>query len=207
MSPSLLLVPLTPKTRLRRELRARRRALTPAEQTDHAHRLVGQDGALPAFLRAQRIAAYRSADGEIDPSPLLALAQSRAKRIHLPVLRPHPSPRLWFVEYRPGDPMKKNVYGILEPARRGRRIRLPQAIDLLLIPLVGFDDQCNRLGMGGGFYDHTLAYLRRRRHWRRPLLVGVAHECQRVARIEASPWDVPLDLVVTESALYPRRST
>ena len=70
--------------------------------------------------------------------------------------------------------------------------------------LVGFDARCNRLGMGGGYYDRTLAYLRHRVHWRRPLLVGVAHECQRVERLEANPWDVPLDLVVTERRIYAR---
>jgi 5-formyltetrahydrofolate cyclo-ligase len=60
------------------------------------------------------------------------------------------------------------------------------------------------MGMGGGFYDRTLAYLRDRRHWRRPLLVGVAHECKRVEHLEPAPWDVPLDLVVTEARVYRR---
>jgi 5-formyltetrahydrofolate cyclo-ligase len=74
------------------------------------------------------------------------------------------------------------------------------------MPLVGFDANCNRLGMGGGFYDRTLAYLRLRRCWRRPLLIGIAHECQRVERLETNTWDVPLDLVVTEERIY-RRAT
>jgi 5-formyltetrahydrofolate cyclo-ligase len=78
----------------------------------------------------------------------------------------------------------------------------PIRLDLLLVPLVGFDADCNRLGMGGGFYDRTLAYLTRRTHWRRPRLVGIAHECQRVERLETGPWDVPLDAVATERRLY-----
>lgn len=197
---------MTPKTRLRRDLRARRRALTPAEQTDHARRLARRVGALPPFLRARRIAAYLAADGEIDPSLLILQARRRGRRIHLPVLRLGPAPRLWFVEHRRRDPMRPNAFGIPEPARRGRRIRLPQALDLLLIPLVGFDRHCNRMGMGGGFYDRTLAYLRDRRHWRRPLLLGLAHECQRVEHLDPAPWDVPLDLVVTEERVY-RRAT
>jgi 5-formyltetrahydrofolate cyclo-ligase len=81
---------------------------------------------------------------------------------------------------------------------------LAWTLDLMLVPLVGFDGACNRIGMGGGFYDRTLAYLRRRRHWRRPRLIGIAHECQRVDRIDPRPWDIPLDAVVTEQGVYRR---
>ena len=140
----------------------------------------------------------------MDPFPLLRLAHSRRKHGLLPVLRPHPKKKLWFVEFRPGEPLDKNVYGIPEPRLRNRRIHLPFAMDLLLVPLVGFDSDCNRLGMGGGYYDRTLAYLLHRTHWRRPLLVGVAHECQRVEELETNPWDVPLDLIATEKRVYAR---
>jgi 5-formyltetrahydrofolate cyclo-ligase len=72
----------------------------------------------------------------------------------------------------------------------------------LLLPLVGFDETGNRLGMGGGYYDRTLSYLRQRKHWRRPRLVGIAHECQKVDALAPSPWDVPLDMIVTEERVY-----
>jgi 5-formyltetrahydrofolate cyclo-ligase len=181
--------------------------LSPSEQAEHAQSLARQLGALSAFLRARRIGGYVSADGEIDPAPLLGLAWDRHKRVYFPVLRPHPHPRLWFVEHCRGERMVENAFGIPEPARRGRRILLPQALDLLLVPLVGFDEHGNRIGMGGGFYDRSLAYLKDRRHWRRPLLIGLAHECQRVEHLEPNPWDVPLDLVATEVRIYRRPST
>jgi len=190
---------------LRRQLRARRTALSPAEQRNHAQSLARLLGRQTAFLRADRVGAYWSGDGEIDPFPLLRLAHTRHRRCFLPVLRPHPRRKLWFLTYRPGDPLKKNRYGIPEPRLRNRRVRLSWALDLLLIPLVGFDADCNRMGMGGGYYDRTLAYLRQRKHWRRPLLVGVAHECQRVDALETNPWDVPLDTVVTEERIYVRK--
>jgi 5-formyltetrahydrofolate cyclo-ligase len=194
------------QTELRRDLRAKRRALSPAEQRAHAGNLARLLGKHPAFLHARRVAAYWAADGELNPFPLFRLAHARHKHCHLPVLRPHPTRKLWFLDYRFDEPLTKNVYGIPEPALRSGRIRLPWALDLLLMPLVGFDANCNRLGMGGGFYDRTLAYLRLRRCWRRPLLIGIAHECQRVERMETNPWDVPLDLVVTEERIY-RRAT
>ena len=104
-----------------------------------------------------------------------------------------------------GDRLVRNRFGIPEPSLRQHRIALPWALDVILVPLVGFDSACRRLGMGGGFYDRTLGFLRHRTHWRRPTLIGLAHECQRVAELEAQPWDVPLDMVVTEKRVYVRR--
>jgi 5-formyltetrahydrofolate cyclo-ligase len=187
----------------RRALRARRRSLSPREQLDHAVRVARRLRKHPFFLRARRVGIYWSSDGELDLSPLLDLTHSARKRWFLPVLRAHPGRKLWFIDYRRGEPLVKNVYGIPEPQLRHRRIRLPSALDLLLVPLVGFDVQCNRLGMGGGYYDRTLAYLRLRRYWHRPVLAGIAHECQRVTGLEPRPWEVPLDLVVTEARVYP----
>lgn len=188
-------------------MRAARRGLRPREQRQHSLKLARVLGSHRGLLRARNIGAYWSGDGELDPLPLLRLTHTRRKHRYLPVLRPHPRRKLWFVKYREGEPLRTNVFGIPEPRLRNRRIFLPWALDLLLVPLVGFDSSCNRLGMGGGFYDSTLAYLRVRKHWRRPLLVGVAHECQRVERLEPNPWDIPLDAVATEERIYVRRAT
>ncbi len=194
----------TPMWVVRRRLRAAREALTPTEQRDHARAVARSLGRQPLFLRARRIGAYWRTKGEIDPFPLLRAANARRKRCFLPVLRSHTHNKLWFLEYRPGDPLVRNRFDIPEPRLRNRRVRLPWSLDLLLVPLVGFDAACNRLGMGGGYYDRTLAYLAARRFWRRPLLIGIAHECQRVLRLETNPWDVPLDMVVTEERIYVR---
>jgi 5-formyltetrahydrofolate cyclo-ligase len=76
------------------------------------------------------------------------------------------------------------------------------ALDLVLLPLVGFDDAGGRLGMGGGFYDRSLAYLARRQSWRKPTLLGLAHECQKVERLAQASWDVPLAGTVTDKHWY-----
>ncbi len=198
---------MTPVGTLRRRLRAARAALAPVVRRRHALALARSLGKQTVFLRACRVGAYWGTKGEIDPFPLLQLPHTRHKRCFLPVLRPHPHQRLWFLEYRPGDPLANNRFGIPEPRLRNRRIRLPCALDLLLVPLVGFDAQCNRLGMGGGYYDYTLAYLRRRRHWRRPRLIGITHECQQVEALTPNPWDVPLDMIVTEAHIYSRKNS
>lgn len=158
------------------------------------------------FRNASRIGAYLAADGELDTAPILNLAHGRRKRFHVPVLRRPNDRKLWFVRYDPTELQRLNRYRISEPALRNGRLRLARQLDLLLVPLVGFDDRCNRIGMGGGYYDRTLSYLRNRQHWHRPVLVGIAHECQRVERLESNPWDVPLDLVITEKGVYWREN-
>lgn len=187
---------------LRRELRRRRRNLDAAEQAAHSRDCAALCSTLALFRRSRNIAVYLAADGELDLSILLADAEH--KRWYLPVLRPRPYIKLWFALYRPGQHLVENRFHIPEPPLKHRLTRPPWSLDLILMPLVGFDARCNRLGMGGGFYDRTLAYLRHRKHWHKPLLVGVAHECQRVAELPVREWDVPLDYVITESRVYRR---
>ena len=92
-----------------------------------------------------------------------------------------------------------NALGIAEPEHTRRfDPRKVWSLDLMLLPLVAFDAAGNRLGMGGGFYDHTLAYLHQRRRWRKPTLLGAAFALQQVDHLEAGVWDVPLDGVATE---------
>jgi 5-formyltetrahydrofolate cyclo-ligase len=188
---------------LRRRLRAARRSLEPQEQQAHARAIVAHLLRAHVLRGAKRIALYVAADGEPDIRQLLLERMPRrGRRWYLPVLRGHAAGRLWLVRHRPGEPLTPNRFGIPEPVRRRRQIQPLHALDLILLPLVGFDAQCNRIGMGAGFYDRSLAPLRRRRHWRRPLLVGIAHECQRVERLHPQPWDVPLDAVVTEAGVF-----
>ncbi len=187
---------------LRRRLRAARRNLDQRRQQANAHAIVRHLRRAHVLRGATRIALYVAADGEPDIWSLVERLPARGRAWYLPVLRGHVPGRLWFVRHRLGEPLRPNRFGIPEPRRRGRQILPVHALDLVLMPLVGFDDQCHRIGMGAGFYDRTLAPLRRRQHWRRPLLVGIAHECQRMDRLAPQPWDVVLDAVVTEAGVY-----
>ncbi len=185
---------------LRRQCRRRRRELSPGQQRAHQQAFATLSARQVFFRKARHIATYIAADGELDPSGLLTSAL--AKQWYLPVLRPKPHIKLWFARYRPGQDIRNNRFGIPEPPLKHRYIRPPWALDLVLMPLVGFDAECKRLGMGGGFYDRTLAYLRHRTHWRKPLLVGVSHECQRLDALPVRAWDIPLDYVITETGVY-----
>ncbi|WP_426100010.1 5-formyltetrahydrofolate cyclo-ligase [Pseudomonas sp. PSPC3-3] len=190
------------RPQLRRMLRNARRALTPSEQRKAAQGVYRQLAQHPLFRRAKHISLYLPTDGEIDPRLLLRAAQRRGKATYLPVLSAWPRTKMVFQRVRPGEKLLPNRFRILEPRTNVRRQRKVWALDLVLLPLVGFDDAGGRLGMGGGFYDRSLAYLVRRQHWRKPTLLGLAHECQKVERLVQASWDVPLAGTVTDKKWY-----
>ncbi|WAG78822.1 5-formyltetrahydrofolate cyclo-ligase [Metapseudomonas furukawaii] len=187
---------------LRRLLRQARRALTPQQQKQAARNLYRQLAQHPLYRRARHVALYLPANGEIDPRPLLREAQRRGKRTYLPVLNAWPREKMVFQRLRPGERLRKNRFRILEPRANAAQQRKIWALDLVMLPLVGFDECGGRLGMGGGFYDRSLAYLARRKTWRSPSLIGLAHECQKVDRLELAAWDVPLQATVTDRRWY-----
>ena len=190
------------RPQLRRMLRKARRALTPSEQRRAALGLYRQLAQHPLFRRAKHISLYLPTDGEIDPRLLLRAAQRRGKATYLPVLSAWPRTKMVFQRVRPGEKLLPNRFRILEPRVNISQQRKVWALDLVLLPLVGFDDTGGRLGMGGGFYDRSLAYLARRQSWRKPTLLGLAHECQKVERLVQASWDVPLAGTVTDKQWY-----
>lgn len=154
------------------------------------------------FRRGRHLACYLAVDGEVDTHPLIEAAERLGKRIYLPVLLGnHPSAHLGFRLFRRGSRMKRNRFGILEPDGREGGIRHPSSLDLVLAPLVAFDPSGNRLGMGGGYYDRTFAFLHKRLSWQQPRVIGVAYSFQETPRLPAEPWDVPLWGVITEKGL------
>lgn len=190
---------------LRRQMRARRRALGDGERGAAARRLATHLCKSKTFLASRRIACYWQVDGEMDCHPLIERIWAMRKDCYLPVLDTLNDNSLWFVPYEPSDKLVLNRFGIPEPDRPMREHVRAGAVDLVLAPLVAFDGHGNRLGMGGGFYDRTLAFLLRRRLWLRPLVVGVAYEFQQVARLERQPWDVPLHGIATDREYLPCR--
>ncbi len=184
------------RSRLRKQLRQARRALSPAEQKFAAQLLAQQLRSNVRFMHCKHIAFYLANDGEIDPSFFLRIAERYGKNCYLPRLHRDSSNRMAFLRYRSGDKLHKNRYGIPEP--HIQNARLPAwALQLVLLPLVGFDRHGQRLGMGGGFYDRTFAF-KRNSPYRKPLLIGLAHGIQEVPSLQVENWDIPLNGIVTE---------
>ena len=185
---------------LRLAIRQQRRSLPYRETAACAEQLALQARKHPAIMRSQRIAAYIANDGEIDPLPLLDYLWSSGKQVYLPVLVQFSRQKLWFARFNRNDMLAPNRFGIPEPVKRD--LIKPCALELVLTPLVAFDSCGHRIGMGGGFYDRTFAFLHKRKHWCRPVMIGLAYELQKQTRIEPNKWDVPLHAVATEAQLY-----
>lgn len=190
------------RQQLRRQLRRRRRALSPSQQQAAARGLLRTLGAQLRFISARHIAFYLAADGEIDPSLLLARALKLGKHCYLPVVTA--AGGLKFARYRQGDRLKSNRFGIKEPACR--RYRDSRAIDLVLMPLVGFDRNGGRLGMGGGFYDRTFSWQQLHPALAGRQLTGLAHSCQEVSKLALANWDIPIYGLATEKEYLTARS-
>ncbi len=188
---------------LRKKLRQQRRSLSAMQRQEKAHLVCQQIVTSSFFRRSRRVALYLACDHELDPLALLSQALEMGKRVYLPVLSAHRPGKVSFAPFRAGDGLLPNRWGILEPDQLISRLAQPLSLDLVFVPLVGFDADCNRMGMGKGYYDRTFAY-RQRLGFQRPRLVGLAYENQKVDRIPVSDWDVPLDAVITESGIYQR---
>jgi 5-formyltetrahydrofolate cyclo-ligase len=183
---------------LRASLRARRRAVAAAERA-HAARQIARHADHVLKLRSgQRIGIYAATAEELDTSCLIALALRRGCLVYLPLI----DPRAWVRTMRfaqittPPHSLARNRFGIGEP--EGPRLASARLLDVVFLPLVGFDRHGVRLGMGGGYYDRAFGFRRLRTSWHAPLLIGIGYAAQEVERIEPAAHDVPLDLVLTE---------
>lgn len=149
------------------------------------------------FIAAKTIACYLPMRDEVDPGRIIARAWCAKKRVFTPIVRKHGT--MTFCELGPDSMLQRNHYGIWEPVS-GVEVAA-RDLDLVITPLVAFDDKHDRIGMGGGYYDRCFAFLKHRRHWLRPKLLGVAFDCQKVEKIVPNPWDIRLYAVVSEASV------
>lgn len=181
---------------LRSSLRRQRAALSAAEVAALSERISRHLWKLPLLSRCRRIACYSAVGGEVDCTAILMEGLARGRSLYLPVLH---GAQLLFAPWEPSRGLVANRFGIAEPADAGARWLRGSALDVVLAPLVAFDETGHRLGMGGGFYDRSFAFLAQRGDWRHPHFIGLAYDFQRVAALSPRHWDVRLHGVVTES--------
>ena len=187
---------------LRRMLLARRAAMQTAARAA-ANRLIGAHLArLPGLKPGAAVGLYVSRDTEVNTAALRQLVKDRGCRVYLPRIVNFALHRCVFAADSTA-PMRLNRYRIAEPIGSSRVNA--RAMAIVLMPLVGFDNEGNRLGNGAGYYDRLLAF--RLGNKGAPRLVGLAFECQRCPAIEVAPHDVPLDAIVTENGIqfFPKR--
>jgi 5-formyltetrahydrofolate cyclo-ligase len=183
---------------LRKTLRAQRQSVSAGERARIAQ-LVALNADRYLHLQAGwRIAVYAALPSELDTAPLIELARNRGCHIYVPRIDRHSLGRkMRFVELT--GRQRRNRLGIHEP--ESFRMIGARWLDVVFLPLVGFDACGVRLGMGGGYYDRAFAFRRWRAAWHAPRLIGIAYSFQQVEGLTAAAHDVRLDAVVTEERI------
>ena len=179
----------------------RRRQLKPAERVAAAQGLRQSLEQLPEFLTDTHVAGYWATGGELPLNMAIAPMAERGQTFYLPIVtKSGGKRRLTFAPWTTGEDVEANEMGIPEP-KAAERIIEANALDLVLVPLLGFDRRGTRLGFGGGYYDRSFEFLRGQKRPAQPLLVGVAYAFQELDSIETAEWDISLDYVATDKEL------
>jgi 5-formyltetrahydrofolate cyclo-ligase len=184
----------------RNHIRQARRQLSSEQQNQAGIDLINQLEQLPELTQAQHIALYLSSDGELDTTPLIQQLWQQGKSVYLPVIHPFSEGHLLFLHYQADTPMTLNQFRIPEPKLNKQLIIPTVQLDVIFTPLVAFDNSGQRLGMGGGYYDRTLAGWFNTGVGAKP--IGLAHDCQHVESLPCEAWDIPLPKIVTPSKIW-----
>ena len=193
---------MTTRTQLRKQLRSRRKQLTTIARSEKTDALLSRLALDHRFKTAKHIAFYSAFDGEVDLWPLLLHAYNNHKTCYLPVIPKNGARKMRFAPVDINQREQMNRFGINEPCYENKRLVAANKLDLVLMPLVGFNKNGLRLGMGGGFYDRCFSFRSSRKKWLKPRLLGVAFECQKHPLFKKEPWDVLIDGCITENHTY-----
>ena len=176
---------------LRREKKLARNALTPAERAEKSALAVERLAESELFQNAQTVMLYDHVGGELSLDSLLTHPAAAGKRFCYPLC----VSRTEMIAMVPGA-WQTGAYGIREPVRELSEEVAPEELDLVVCPGTAFDPACNRMGMGGGYYDRWLPRCTRAH------IVMVAFEIQKVGALPVDAWDRPVERVFTEAAVY-----
>ena len=189
-------------SQLRKSLRSARRSITPFERKEKSRLLARNLLRYLPFRRCKKLAIYLPLPEEVDTSPVVELAQLLHKFIYLPVIdnKVWQKQSMMFALYSPGETsLRENRFGIREPAVNPGNCIRGIDIDFVCVPVVGFNDRCDRIGMGGGYYDKAFD----RKRFQRSKLIGLAFEDQQ-SDFEPAKHDVPMQAVITEDRVIER---
>jgi len=195
MKDSLLI-----RKQLRQRLRQQRSALSISQQKQRSKQIASHIIDSSIFKDAHNIAFYLAVNAEANPESIKTPSTTN-KQFYLPVLAEDDQQGLLFAPLHDNSQLKNNKFSIPEPICPSDERILGQQLDLVLVPLLGFDRKGNRVGMGGGFYDRCFSFKNTSKT-DKPILLGFAYGFQEVDSLQAEDWDVALDYVVNEDGLF-----
>ncbi|MDC9623040.1 5-formyltetrahydrofolate cyclo-ligase [Xenorhabdus sp. XENO-7] len=183
---------------IRKQIRQLRHNLSPEQQSRFAQQVAQNAMSHPKIQQANKIALYLAFDGELDTRPLIQQLWQQNKQVYLPVLHPFNQHHLLFLHYHAETSLNCNRFNIEEPPLDVRQVLPVSELDVMFIPLVAFDSTGQRLGMGGGFYDRTLAKWQQQNFYP----IGLAHDFQLVNSLPSASWDIPLPEIITPEKIW-----
>jgi 5-formyltetrahydrofolate cyclo-ligase len=187
------------KKRLRVASLQKRRSIRPEDLARASALVEANLLSLREYKAAELIISYCAKDDEVQTRSIIENALAQGKRVAV-ILTDVVSGRLRFSEIASFDELAPGPFGILEPKPGRLHPVLLEEADLILVPLVAWDERGQRLGYGQGYFDRALAGGKRIKK------IGLALESQRLPRVPNSKHDIPLDVVVTEKrVMRPRR--
>ena len=181
---------------LRQEILAKRRQLTAKESAQAGLSILKTIMQMNVFKRTVNVASYISLSGELCTQDMNEYFMTR-HHLCLPYMVTGQKGKMDFYSFKKGDELVENRFHILEPKNQPENLVLEDKIDVIVVPLVAFDNKGNRMGMGGGYYDRMLKKVRKD-----CLVIGVAYEFQQVDELLVEEWDMPMDIVITEKNCY-----
>ncbi len=187
---------------IRAQMREHRRLLSEEKQRLASQSVIQHISIHEKISLAQHIAVFLSFDGEISTQPLIEYLWQQNKKVYLPVVDPFLETHLLFVPYHKSTALIRKKWNIFEPPLERAQVIPFEKLNILFVPLVAFDKNGQRLGMGGGFYDRTL----QKGISKVPYAIGLAHDCQQVKSFPIAKWDIPLPEIVTQSKIWQRLS-
>ncbi len=190
-------MPNSTKDKIRKILLGKRGQLTEQEQQEKSEHITNNLMQSNLLTPASNIAFYHAVRGEADPYSLMSKDKKSQQKFYLPVLSNDENQGLVFAAIDQNTQYKNNEFMIPEPLVEPSDFTSPKELDIVIMPLLGFDLNGNRLGMGGGYYDRCFAF--KKSNPKKPVLIGFAYDFQQVDVLSAEPWDIGLDAIVTEN--------
>lgn len=183
------------RKKIRKQIRQLRNSLTLQQQQLAAEKVLNSLLTHPKIQAAQHISVFISFDGEINTRPIIEALWQQEKYVYMPVLHPFSRGNLLFLRYTPQTATIVHPLGLIEPKLNVNNVLPVKDLDVIITPMVAFDEQGNRLGMGGGYYDRTL------KNWQHneTYPIGIAHDCQLTKKLPHKSWDIPLPEIITPS--------
>ncbi len=190
------------RQKIREKMREHRRLLSEEKQRLASQSVIQHISIHEKISLAQHIAVFLSFDGEISTQPLIEYLWQQNKKVYLPVVDPFLEAHLLFVPYHKSTSLIRKKWNIFEPPLEQTQVIPFEKLNILFVPLVAFDKNGQRLGVGGGFYDRTL----QKAISTGPYAIGLAHDFQQVKSFPIAKWDMPLPEIVTQSKIWQRPS-